>query len=51
MTHRMPGDGERESSGELAGGSHAQLISRLFSEHNESLIQFLATRLRSVQEA
>ena len=51
MTHRMPGDGERESSGELAGGSHAQRISRLFSEHNESLIQFLATRLRSVQEA
>jgi RNA polymerase sigma factor (sigma-70 family) len=47
----MPGDGERESSGELAGGSHAQRISRLFSEHNESLIQFLATRLRSVQEA
>lgn len=51
MTHRMPGDSERESSGELAGGSHAQRISRLFSEHNESLIQFLATRLRSVQEA
>lgn len=51
MTHRMPGDGERESSGELAGGTHSQRISRLFSEHNESLIQFLATRLRSVQEA
>ena len=51
MTHRMPGDSDRESSGELAGGSHAQRISRLFSEHNESLIQFLATRLRSVQEA
>jgi RNA polymerase sigma factor (sigma-70 family) len=51
MTHRMPGDGERETSGELAGGSHAQRISRLFSEHNDSLIHFLATRLRSVQEA
>lgn len=51
MTHRMPGDSERGSSGELADGSHAQRISRLFSEHNESLIQFLATRLRSVQEA
>ena len=50
MTHRMPGDSERERSSELAG-SHAQRISRLFSEHNESLIQFLATRLRSVQEA
>lgn len=51
MTNRMRGDSERGSSGELAGGSHAQRISRLFSEHNESLIQFLATRLRSVQEA
>jgi RNA polymerase sigma factor (sigma-70 family) len=51
MTHRMPGDGERESSGDLAGGSNAQRISRLFSEHNDSLIKFLATRLRSVQEA
>jgi RNA polymerase sigma factor (sigma-70 family) len=50
MTHRMPGDSERERSGELAD-SHAQRISRLFSEHNESLIHFLATRLRSVQEA
>jgi RNA polymerase sigma factor (sigma-70 family) len=50
MTHRMPADSEHERSGELAG-SHAQRISRLFSEHNESLIQFLATRLRSVQEA
>lgn len=55
MTNRMPrGDGEhgeQESSGELTDASHAQRISRLFSEHNESLIQFLATRLRSVQEA
>ena len=51
MTNRMPRDSERKSSDELAGGSHAQRISRLFSEHNESLIQFLATRLRSVHEA
>jgi RNA polymerase sigma-70 factor (ECF subfamily) len=50
MTNRMPRDSTHESSGEPAG-SHAQRISRLFSEHNESLIQFLATRLRSVQEA
>jgi RNA polymerase sigma factor (sigma-70 family) len=50
MTHRMPGDSERGRSGEPPG-SHAQRISRLFSEHNESLIHFLATRLRSVQEA
>ena len=51
MTNRVSRDSESESSGELAGGSHAQRISRLFSEHNESLIQFLATRLRSVHEA
>lgn len=51
MTDRIPQDRERESAGEPIGSSHAQRISRLFSEHNESLIQFLATRLRSVQEA
>jgi RNA polymerase sigma-70 factor (ECF subfamily) len=50
MTNRMQGDREHEGS-ELTGNNHAQRISRLFSEHNESLIQFLATRLRSVQEA
>jgi len=51
MTNRRPRDSEEERSGEPAGNDHAQRISRLFSEHNESLIQFLATRLRSVQEA
>ena len=55
MTHRMPQgsdqQSEQEGSGEPTGSGHAQRISRLFSEHNESLIQFLATRLRSVQEA
>ena len=51
MTNRMPHEGEQESSGEPNGSGHAQRISRLFSEHNEALIQFLATRLRSVQEA
>jgi RNA polymerase sigma factor (sigma-70 family) len=51
MTNRMPQDSHAEPSGEVTGDGHAQRISRLFSEHNESLIQFLATRLRSVQEA
>jgi RNA polymerase sigma-70 factor (ECF subfamily) len=51
MTNRMPHEGEQESSGEPNGNGHAQRISRLFSEHNEALIHFLATRLRSVQEA
>jgi RNA polymerase sigma factor (sigma-70 family) len=40
-----------ERAGEPAADSQADRISRLFSEHNESLIRFLATRLRSVQEA
>ena len=51
MTNRMPQDSHAEPSGDVAGDGHAQRISRLFSEHNEALIQFLATRLRSVQEA
>jgi RNA polymerase sigma factor (sigma-70 family) len=51
MTNRIPREREHESAGDVAGSSHAQRISRLFSEHNESLVQFLATRLRSVQEA
>jgi RNA polymerase sigma factor (sigma-70 family) len=32
-------------------GAHAQLIERLFREHNEALLRFLHTRLRSAQEA
>ena len=51
MTNRMPRDSQQESAAEPAGSGHAQRISRLFSEHNESLIQFLASRLHSVQEA
>src|ERR1044072_4960111 len=51
MTNRMPGDSGHEHSDAGTGSSHAQRISRLFSEHNDALIQFLATRLRSVQEA
>jgi RNA polymerase sigma factor (sigma-70 family) len=51
MTNRMPRDTQHESAADPVGSSHAQRISRLFSEHNDSLVQFLATRLRSVQEA
>src|SRR5688572_1978614 len=36
---------------ELSDAKHSALIARLFREHNESLIRFLATRLRSEQEA
>jgi RNA polymerase sigma factor (sigma-70 family) len=51
MTNRMPGESRRERAGEEPDTDRAERISRLFSEHNESLIRFLATRLRSVQEA
>lgn len=51
MTNRMPRDSEHDRSSEVTDNDRAQRISRLFSEHNESLIQFLATRLRSMQEA
>ncbi len=54
MTNRMTRDGEQDDErpgSSEAGAGHAQRISRLFSEHNAALIQFLATRLRSVQEA
>ena len=33
------------------GETHAELIQRLFHEHNEALIRFLVARLRSQQEA
>lgn len=33
------------------GDSHAELIQRLFREHNDALIRFLVARLRSQQEA
>jgi RNA polymerase sigma-70 factor (ECF subfamily) len=34
-----------------AGDGRADRITRLFSEHNESLVRFLSVRLHSVQEA
>jgi RNA polymerase sigma-70 factor (ECF subfamily) len=51
MTHRIPGDLGIERSGEPAGDGRPERIARLFSEHNESLVRFLAARLHSVQEA
>ncbi len=51
MANGMPRDLTVERSGQQTGGGQAERIARLFSEHNESLIRFLATRLRSVQEA
>lgn len=51
MASRMPKPSALGRPEEQPGGSQAERITRLFSEHNESLIRFLATRLRSVQEA
>jgi RNA polymerase sigma-70 factor (ECF subfamily) len=51
MTNRIPGDLGIERSGEPAGDGRPERIARLFSEHNESLVRFLAARLHSVQEA
>jgi RNA polymerase sigma factor (sigma-70 family) len=51
MTHRMRGDFGTERSSEPADAGRAERITRLFSEHNDSLVRFLSARLHSVQEA
>lgn len=40
-----------DRSGESSDDGRAERVARLFSEHNESLVRFLAARLHSVQEA
>lgn len=47
----MHGVFETERSGEPTDDDRTERITRLFSEHNESLVRFLAVRLHSVQEA
>jgi RNA polymerase sigma factor (sigma-70 family) len=51
MTNRMHEDLGVEHSGAPTGDGRAERITRLFSEHNDSLVRFLAARLHSVQEA
>lgn len=51
MTNRMQENFRTEHSGAPAGDGRAERITRLFSEHNESLVRFLSVRLHSVQEA
>jgi RNA polymerase sigma factor (sigma-70 family) len=51
MTHRMHEHFGVERSGKPSGDDRAERITRLFSEHNESLVRFLAARLHSVHEA
>ncbi len=51
MTSRMHGDLRAERSDDPTSDDRAQRITRLFSEHNESLVRFLSVRLHSVQEA
>jgi RNA polymerase sigma factor (sigma-70 family) len=51
MANRIHGDFVVEGSGEPTDDGRAERITRLFSEHNESLVRFLSARLHSVQEA
>jgi RNA polymerase sigma factor (sigma-70 family) len=51
MTHRMHADIGAERSSAPTDDGRAERITRLFSEHNESLVRFLSVRLHSVQEA
>lgn len=47
----MHGNFGAERSDDPTGDARAERITRLFSEHNESLVRFLSVRLHSVQEA
>lgn len=51
MTNRVHGNLGVEHSGAPTSVDRTERITRLFSEHNESLVRFLAARLNSVQEA
>ena len=50
MTEQMPDERGKERFG-APSHDRAERIARLFSEHNEALVRFLAARLRSVHEA
>lgn len=43
--------GRADDAAQLPEQAHAELISRLFREHNDALVRFLVPRLRSRQEA
>ncbi|MDY6945713.1 MAG: sigma-70 family RNA polymerase sigma factor [Pseudomonadota bacterium] len=51
MTRLIHKERTVDSAGEPIDDGRAQRITRLFSEHNDSLVRFLAARLNSVQEA
>ena len=46
-----PANEQPDDSAGARGPEHTELIERLFREHNDALIRFLALRLRSQQEA
>jgi len=49
MGHELPESADSLEAPDAA--AHSELIERLFREHNEALLRFLHTRLRSAQEA
>jgi RNA polymerase sigma factor (sigma-70 family) len=46
-----PDDPGENADGDVDGASRAELVTRLFREHNQALISLLTLQLRSVQDA
>lgn len=53
ISDKRPAEGPEEESGEsvVSDRERAELVERLFREHNTTLVRFLTTRLHSVSEA
>jgi RNA polymerase sigma factor (sigma-70 family) len=51
MSTEQPQQGDADEPGGSARRQRAELVERLFREHNEALIRFLVARLRSYQDA
>lgn len=53
ISDKHPAEGPEEESGEsvVSDRERAELVERLFREHNTTLVRFLTTRLHSVSEA
>lgn len=53
ISDKRPAEGPEEESGEsvVSDRERAELVERLFREHNTTLVRFLTTRLHSISEA